>query len=188
MAQADGGLGLSEVAWERLRREQGYLFQARTLFRQDSDDELIQMAFAENQDADDHIGVIRQFVALVDKGITPPPHILASVAAGFRVYLDGSGGKSLDQAFCLKPKQRIGHPLAHRAEKEKRGQIAYVMWCLRREAELRGELLSIENAASAVINRFNLRYQEDTLKKDYIEMRADDIFGQAAEVMQMEKK
>ncbi len=48
--------GLSSVAWERLAREQNYLMQARVIFRQAGrDDDLVQMAFAENLDADDLI-------------------------------------------------------------------------------------------------------------------------------------
>lgn len=183
MTEPDANHDLSENAWERLRREQGYLSAARTLFKHDGDDELVQLLFAEQQDAADCIGVFRQLVILIDKGITPPPNILVSVAAGIREYLNAAGKVSLDESFRLKPKQRVGHPLTHRAEKERKAQIAYVMWCLRREAMLRGDRLSIEDAASEAINRFNLPYQEDVLKKNYIELNAEEVFSQAAEVI-----
>lgn len=179
----DAEQDLSDNAWERLRREQGYLSAARTLFKHDGDNELVQLLFAEQQDAGDCIGVIRQFVALIDLGITPPPNILVPVAAGFRAYLNAAGKMSLDESFRLKPKQRVGHPLMHRTEKEKKAQAAYVMWCLRREATLRGDRLSIEDAASEAINRFDLPYQEDVLKKNYIELNAEEVFSQAAEAI-----
>ncbi|MDA0675225.1 MAG: hypothetical protein O3A88_02470 [Proteobacteria bacterium] len=41
---------LSDKAWEWLKREQNYLMQARLLFRQSGDDEMVQMEFAVRQD------------------------------------------------------------------------------------------------------------------------------------------
>lgn len=169
--------GLSLKAWERLNREQGYLMQARVHFKQAGDDDLVQMAFAENQEANDAIGVIRQFVALVDTGITPPPHILAAVSSRFRGYKEANGGLSLDEAFGLSRKQRIGHPLKHRAEVEKRGKIIHLMWILRQEKMLSGNDISIEDAAGEIINLYGLDLSEDTLKKAYIKKNADKIFG-----------
>ena len=168
---------------ERLKREYGYLEQARTLFKQAGDEVLAQLAFAENQDSSDAIGVIRQYVTLIEKGITPPPSVLNSVATAFRRYLDAAGAKSLDHAFELMPKQRAGHPLTHLAEKERRGQIAYSMWCQRRKAKLRGKSISIEKAASAVINEYSLPYDESTLTKNYSSMDADTIFDAALDAM-----
>lgn len=57
------------------------------------------------------------------------------------------------------------------------------MWSMRHAATLEGGLLSIEDAAGEVINKLGLDLDEDALKKSYIEMKADEIFGYAFEVM-----
>ncbi len=43
--------------------------------------------------------------------------------------------------------------------------------------------MSIEAAAGEVINRFNLPYEEDTLKKEYISINAQEIFDNAVDAM-----
>ncbi len=141
---------------------------------------LLQLAFAENANPNDAIDIIRQFFLCVNKGITPPAHILAVVASGFEKYISAPEAMSLDSALNLKPKQRVGHPLTHRKEKEYRGRICYQMWCLRYDAELKGETLSIEKAAGKVINQLgSTTLTEDILKKDYINLKADEIFNLA---------
>ena len=176
---------LTPAAWERLNREQGYLMQARVFFKQTGDEDLVQVALAENVKTDDAIDVIRQFTLLVKAGITPPPNILVAVALSFGKYISASGELSLDVAFNLKPKQRVGHPLTHRKEKEERGRICYLMWCLRHSAKLNGETLSIEDAAGKVINQLDqTELSEDVLKKDYIKIRADEIFDGVIKILE----
>jgi hypothetical protein len=174
--------GLSQDAFEGLLLQEHWL-STHTQFLADSNERKLQLLLAERTNPDDLIDVIRQFVALVDKGITPPAIILAAAAKGFREYIHAAGNKTLDVAFNLKSKQGVGHPLVHRAFREKRARIVYLMWSMRHAATLEGGLLSIEDAAGEVINKLGLDLDEDALKKSYIEMKADEIFGYAFEVM-----
>jgi hypothetical protein len=174
---------ISPEAWERLLIQQRWL-EARPEFLAVKDQQKLQLMLAEGTPSNDTIGVIRQFSLLVDNGITPPAHILVAVAKGFREYLKSESLASLDVAFHLKPKQRVGHPLKHRKERETRARILYQIWCLRREAKSNGEKLSIENAAGKIINLLERTdLTEDGLKKDYIAMDIDSIFDEAMDVL-----
>ncbi|MBK9161255.1 MAG: hypothetical protein IPM27_06780 [Nitrosomonadales bacterium] len=175
---------LSPKAWERLKREQGYLMQARTLFKQADDDSLLQMAFAENTDPNDAVDVIRQFSLLVKKGITPPPHILAAVAQGFGKYISASGELSLDEAFGRRNVQGVKHPLKQRLKKEERVRVYWFIWYQRKQAENEGSEVSIYAAAAKAIEEFNLSILNGTLEKEYSAAKVEAIFEQAYEVMQ----
>jgi len=184
MPNSSDGIEISQEAWERLLLEQSWLDASRTLMKQYNQN-LSQLAFAENANPSDAIDIIRQFFLCVNKGVTPPAHILAVVANGFEKYLSAAEAITLDSALNLKPKQRVGHPLTHRKEREERGRICYQMWCLRHDAKLKGETLSIENAAGQVINQLgSTTLTEDMLKKDYINIKADEIFNQAIKILE----
>lgn len=175
---------LSPNAWERLKREQGYLEQARTLFRQADDDSLVQLAFAENTDPDDAVDVIRQFALLVKKGITPPSHILAAVALSFGKYISASGELSLDQAFGRRMVQGVKHPLKQRLKKEERGRVYWFIWCERKQAEIAGSEVKILAAAERAIEEFKLPIGGASLEKEYIAAKIETIFETAYETMQ----
>ena len=148
--------------------EQTWLITSRNVMRVRPVEDYLQLAFADNANLNDSVDVIRQFTLLIEKGITPPASILSAVAKSFRNYLDIEPHDSLDAAFNLNKKQRIGHPLAYRAVCEERGRIFYFMWYLRHDGKLKGKEPSIEEVAGIVINEWSLDLTEDVLKKDYI--------------------
>ena len=168
-------------ALQQLQLEQTWLEATRTTLQARPIEDYLQLAFAENTKLDDSIDVIRQFTLLVEKGITPPASILNTLAIRFRKYLKTEPFDSLDAAFNLKRKQSVGHPLDHRLAIEERGRVICFMWCLRYQATLNGEKLSIESAAAEAINKLNLDVSESVLEKNYVDKKADDIFGQAFE-------
>lgn len=176
-------MGAEKSALEQLELEQSWLKASRTILRARPIEEYVQLAWAENVKTNDSIDVIRQFTLLVEKGITPPASILNTLAIHFRHYLAAEPHISLDVAFNLKPKQSVGHPLDHRSATEERGRVIYFMWCLRHQAKLNNEKLSIEKAAGKAVNEFNLVASEDVLVKNYVDMKADDIFEKAFEVL-----
>ncbi len=170
-------------ALEHLKLEQSWLEATRTTLNVRPTDDYLQLTFAENSNIGDSINVFRQFTLLVEKGITPPVNLLTSLATGFRRYLDAKPKVSLDAAFNLKSKQRVGHALDHRLAIEERGQIIHYMWFLRHQAKLKNESLSILNAAGEAITKFNLTLDESVLEKNYVDMKAGDIFDNCYEVL-----
>ena len=174
--------------FNQLLLEQSWLEASRNVLRVRPIEDYLQLAFAENANLNDSVDVIRQFTLLIEKGITPPASILSAVAKSFRNYLDIEPHDSLDTAFNLNKKQRIGHPLAYRAVREQRGRIFYLMWCLRHDGKLKGKEPSIEEVAGVVINKLSLDLTEDVLKKDYISKQADSIFDGAFEALRSLEK
>lgn len=172
-------MGAEKSAFEQLNLEQSWLEISRTTLSVRPIEDYVQLAWAENVNANDSIDVIRQFTLLVEKGITPPASILNALAIYFRHYLEAEPLISLDVAFNLKPKQSVGHPLDYRSATEERGRVIYFMWCLRHQAKLNNKKLSIENAAGEAINNFSLTVSENVLEKNYKDMKADDIFDKA---------
>jgi len=170
-------------ALQQLQLEQTWLEATRTTLQARPIEDYLQLAFAENTKLDDSIDVIRQFTLLVEKGITPPASILNALANHFKHYLKKEPFDSLDAAFNLKRKQSVGHPLDHRLAIEERGRIIYFMWDLRYQATLNGEKLSIESAAGKAINKYGLKVSESVLEKNYVDMKADDVFGELIVVM-----
>lgn len=143
----------------------------------------IEVSFAENS-GDKPLDVLRAFSSCIFAGVTPPPRVLVFVAECLASYFDNTGGITLDEAFNLQSRQRIGHPLKQQQSQHKRGRILYYMWQLRKQAEYENRTLSIENAAGEAINNLGLTdVTEDSLKKSYIDIDADDIFNNAMEVM-----
>lgn len=170
-------------ALQQLQLEQTWLEATRTTLQARPIEDYLQLAFAENTKLDDSIDVIRQFTLLVEKGITPPASILNTLAIRFRKYLKTGPFVSLDAAFNLKRKQSVGHPLDHRLAIEKRGVVIYFMWDLRHQAILNGKKLSIESAAGEAINKYGLNVSESVLEKNYVDLKADEVFGKAFEVL-----
>ncbi|MDD2800501.1 MAG: hypothetical protein PHE96_03505, partial [Methylococcales bacterium] len=146
--------------------------------------------FAENTQSSDTIGVINSFVSLINSGITPPAHILLAIAEGFERYLvEGNNAKepiSLDKAFRLSPKQSVGHPLKHRKENAKKGQFVYMMWAARKKSELEtGKRISKNDAFVEASQEYKTApYQEDAMLKEYTKIKADNVFGDAFEVLE----
>ncbi len=177
-------MGVEKSALEQLKLEQSWLEASRTTLRVRPIDDYVQLAWAENINPNDSINIIRQFTLLVEKGITPPAAILNTLAIHFRHYLEAEPFVSLDDAFSLKRKQSIGHPLDHRLAKEERGRVIYFMWCLRHQAKHNNVRLSIEKAAGEAINKLDLKkVSEAVLVKNYVDMKADDIFDKAFKVL-----
>jgi len=132
----------------------------------------------------DILGTIRAFTQCVYSGTTPSAQILSIVAERFNLYLEGNGNRTLDQACNLAPKQRIGHPIIARNKNARLNQLCTEMWGLRELASRNGERLSIERAAAKVIERFDLKESEDTLKKFYIDNKIQDILDAAERIIQ----
>ncbi|WP_261543586.1 hypothetical protein [Burkholderia multivorans] len=139
---------------------------------------------AEHAIPDDEIGLIRRFVDCIFAGALPPTDVLVDVAEKFSVYLERAGDLTLDQAFSLQSKQRIGHPLKNLAKKQQRAQIIYFMAMKRLSAEVQGVELSIEKAASEVINEFGLDESEDTLTKAYSQAKPEEPLREAFSTIQ----
>lgn len=166
-----------EEAFQRLLLQQRWLENRPELQRQKLDD-MVLLALAES--ANEPLAVIQMFTMLTEAGITPSANVLSCLSQYFRSYLNGNGGVSLDHAFGLKPKQRVGHPISHQRSRHERGRLVYMMWCKRKEASDRGNVLSILNAAGQVINELNLLdISEDTLEKEYSAFNADSVFDAA---------
>ncbi|MDT4292183.1 hypothetical protein RO575_21675 [Methylomonas sp. MO1] len=143
------------------------------------------------------IDVISNFVSLVNRGITPPAHILTSIAEGFGQYLlvgnnaidRGKEAISLDRAFKLSSKQSVGHPLKHRREKLKKGRLVYKMWEARKRAELQtGKRISKNEAyAQAIAKDKTESYDEAVMLKEYANVKADKVFGEVLEAFEQAK-
>lgn len=180
MAQQEDDL--SSDALRRLTLEQVWLENGPE--RKTADNALkAQSLISSHVTLDDSIDAIRHYVVCVTKGITPAAAILAHIGVSLRRYLDAEGALSLDQAFGLENRQRVGHPLPRRIESDRRSQAAYAMWQLRDEAAAKGESLSIEAAAGQVINALGLTLSEETLRKHYSTIDADGIFGAFRDAM-----
>lgn len=131
----------------------------------------------------DMLQAVTSFSRCVFAGVTPPPSLLAKVAEAFNGYLKARGQLTLDRAFDLQTKQKVGNPFKHRAAQARRGQILHDMWALRKEREAKGEPLSILKAASEVINRLSLSDEEDALTRDYSRLKIQEIFDRAEEAL-----
>lgn len=94
---------------------------------------------------------------------------------------------SLDEAFDLKPKQKTGHPLKDRLRKESNGRLFYMMWCTRTQNRKDGLVLSIEDAAGAVIDALNLEIDSETLKKYYCNSGAEYIFNDVKTMIELDQ-
>lgn len=166
---------------ERLRLEESWIDAARiTVWKNKSFEDNLQLSFARATKLDNSIEVIRQFTLLVERGITPPASILNALAIRFRSYLKIKPPDSLDAAFNLKRKQRVGHPLTHRlADEERLKEFFYHMWRIRQQLKKGNKKFSIEEAASQVILLYNLSISESVLQKKYSELKIDAIFEEA---------
>jgi len=58
----------------------------------------------------DALDRLKHFRAALAVGIFPDSHTLAFVAQGFAKYLEGGGKCSLDDAFGLESRQKVGNP------------------------------------------------------------------------------
>ncbi|MBT9097206.1 hypothetical protein KFZ76_05720 [Methylovulum psychrotolerans] len=126
---------------------------------------------------DKPLDILRSFSDCVFSGATPPPNVLVFIAECLTSYFDNEGKITLDKAFNLQSRQRIGHPLKDQQAKHKRGRILYYMWQLRKQAETENRTLSIFKAAGETINTLGLTdVSEYSLEKSYTEIDADEIF------------
>lgn len=147
----------------------------------------LQTCFAENVKTDDNIDLIRQFQLMTFLGLTPKTNLLVGVATCFKKYIDSEGKMSLDEAFGLKPKRKTGHPLKDRLKKESNGRLFYMMWCTRAQTRKDGHVLSIEDAAGAVIDALNLKIDSETLKKYYCNSGAENIFNDVKTMIELDQ-
>lgn len=175
---------VSEEARASLSRQQIAL-ELAPQFAADWQQHALLKAFAEFSIQGDSIDAVRQFTSCVYGGVTPPPNILIAIAEAFSMYLDSAGKSTLDAAFALQPRQGAGSPLKSRMRKEERGAILYKMWQLRFASEAEGgKKMSIPTAAGMLINQLDLDESEDTLSKAYSEANADEVFGNAHQIVQ----
>ena len=181
MPKPPDNLDISQNAYESLLLDEHWLSLRPSRF-DNQIEKGVQLLFGENVKHEDSIDVIRQFVALIDQGITPNAIVLAAVSNSFKKYIS-TENKTLDDCFNLKKKQSVGHPLKHRKEKEQRGRILFLIWCIRDDAKNRGETISIESAAGQVINELNLDDNEGALAKEYSAKKIDQIFDNAKQAI-----
>lgn len=99
-------------------------------------------------------------------GVTPPAVILIYLAQFFDRYLKDSGTLSLDEAFKLKGRNKIGHPLKIRQQEQHEAAIFFGITILRKLKSL-----SIEAAAGEIIDSWGIEAHETVLKKKYIKFR-----------------
>jgi hypothetical protein len=84
---------------------------------------------AENEDgkpAASPLDRLKHFRVAIAAGIYPDSHTLAFVQRAFAKYLDGA--RSLDEAFGLKSRQRVGNPAQHDTANEARNRRCYEMY------------------------------------------------------------
>jgi|GEM_PF-2106133 len=177
---------VSEKTKEMLVIEERWLDMCRT-HHGTSFESSLPIMFAENTQSSDTIGAIHSFVSLINSGITPPAHILLAIGEGFERYLvNAKEPISLDKAFRLSPKQSVGHPLKHRKENAKKGQFVYMMWAARKKSELEtGKRISKNDAFVEASQEYKTApYQEDAMLKKYTKIKADNVFGDAFEVLE----
>ena len=131
----------------------------------------------------DALDQLEAFRALIYEGLIPPPSILIPIAEALDDHFKANGALSLDAAFELKPKQKLGHPISAKENKTERGRIHNDMWLIRKSEQLVGRTVSIEEAAGRVINNRNLAISEDALKKSYINSDVDRVLDRAADAL-----
>ena len=132
---------------------------------------------------DEPIAVLASFANCVYAGVPPPALTLIVIAEWINAYLFSKGALSLDEAFHLKSIQKSGHPVKARTRQAQLNQWALLMYQLRKHYQQLGQILSIEAAASAVINKLSLRETEDTLIKHYTKNRIEQQFDRLAETL-----
>ncbi len=136
---------------------------------------------------DSSLDAIQSFTQLIKNGITPPSNVLLILAERFADYLERET-ISLDEAFCLKKKQRVGHPIKHQKAQQKRKHLLYAIWCLRKQNQNKGVALSIEDAAGEIINRLGADVEQEMLKTEYIRAKTQDILDGAYNALPDEVK
>jgi hypothetical protein len=174
---------VSEEARASLSRQQIAL-ELAPQFAADWQQHVLLKAFAEFSIRGDSIDTIRQFTSCVYGGVMPPPNILIALAEAFSTYLDGAGASTLDAAFALQARQKIGNPLKNRMHKEERATVLFKMWQLRHASEAAGKKISILDAAGLLINELNLEESEDTLSKAYSEANFDEVIGKSQQIVE----
>lgn len=114
------------------------------------------------------IDFMKQYRDSVFLGITPSAMILMRIAEYFDRYLsDDSGKLSLDEAFKLKHRPKIGSPIKQKKWLLNKASIATGMWIQKTISKLKGDEISILEAAGIIINKWNLPADEESLKKEY---------------------
>ncbi len=93
----------------------------------------------------DPIESIEQFRIAVTNGVVPSPNILIFVCNCFAKYLEANGRLSLDEAFRMKSKQRVGNPAQQRNDRRIKEEYLFRMSQFRAEHPE----ASIETAAEA---------------------------------------
>lgn len=120
------------------------------------------------------IHYMRYFRDSVFSGVTPSTAVLTPIAEFFDRYLsDNSGLLTLDESFQLTHKARVGNPLKQEKWLQNKMLILLAMWLQRKLASLKGQKLSIENAAGKVIEEWGLEADAEALKKAYIQFEGD---------------
>ena len=168
-------LSLVDVV-DKLTNENDSLWESYRLSSNDEyweDERWIKKESKENIAAD-HIKVISD---MVFAGITPPADVLIPIAEYFAKYRAPSSTMTLDECFKLKHKPKIGNPIKQQEWIENKAAVLMAIGVLRKIFELKGKKLSIENAATMVIEKWNLEADAEALKKGYIKLGVDNSFG-----------
>jgi hypothetical protein len=106
---------------------------------------------------------IKMFRDCIFLGLTPPAMALVRIAEAFDSYLKDASTLSLDEAFRLKGKPRIGHPLKVKKHDQQKASMFFAISILRKLKNL-----SIMDAAGELINLWDIEAEDEALKKDYI--------------------
>lgn len=139
------------------------------------------VAFADILTHDDALNIIRLYRCFIRLGLMPPDNLLLAIDGYFGAYLEANGDKSLDKAFGLTNKPRIGHPLKYRKGVKARNDAAcFIMWYDLETARLQGKPpLTNTKAAENVIDEFSLTLEAESLASYYQKNK----FGQASDAL-----
>ncbi len=84
-------------------------------------------AWDDQEDKPNPVQVLESFRTTITAGVIPDTNTLIFVAKCFAVYLEGKGKVSLDVAFGMPSKQRVGNPAQHKAKLDDEGQYLFRM-------------------------------------------------------------
>jgi len=101
---------------------------------------------------DSPLSRLEYFEAALLMGALPDADTMFFVGDAIYKYVDGKGAISLDQAFGLKSKQKVGNPSKQRATSQQLGNLLYAMACYR--VDNPGATLA--DAAEDIASRFGI--------------------------------
>jgi hypothetical protein len=123
------------------------------------------------------------FQDCIFSGATPPPKVLIFIAERIQKYLLADGNISLDRAFNLGKKPKVGHPLEWANAKKERGRIHWMIY-----RKCRDEDISIQKSAKAVHAALEIKgIAPESLAKEYSDQKMHKIFSDYEAVLEQLK-